>query len=270
MNTLVRVGILAAAVIGAGAAIVARRWPGPADPAPRAVVLAELFTSEGCSSCPPADALLRRLVADQPIEGVEIVALGSHVDYWDRLGWRDPFSSPVFSGRQETYSASVFRLSSTYTPQLVVDGNLESVGSDEAAVRRNIRKAAGQPKATVEITATPTDQATIELEVRVGVTDRVPRTGPADVLVAVTEDGLESHVQRGENGGRTLLHSAVVRVLKTVARLGLEDQAASTSVAVPLDHTWRLPHLRFVAFVQEQTSHRVIGAAATMVAHAAE
>ncbi|HKW03599.1 MAG TPA: DUF1223 domain-containing protein [Vicinamibacterales bacterium] len=271
MKTLTRIGMLAAVVACASAAMVARDWTQPTAPlAPRAVVLAELFTSEGCSSCPPADTLLRRLVADQPIDGVEIVALGSHVDYWDRLGWRDPFSSPVFSGRQETYSASVFRLNSTYTPQLVVDGTLESVGSDEAAVWRNIRKAAAQPKAAVQITATPAEQSTIELAVHVDVGDRVQRTGPAEILVAVTEDGLESRVQRGENGGRTLLHSAVVRVLKSAAPLRLEDQTASTTVTVPLGHDWRLPHLRFVAFVQEQISRRVLGAAATMVAHAAE
>ena len=115
MNNVVRMGMLGVVVIGACAAMVARGRPEPSAPAPRTIVLAELFTSEGCSSCPPADALLRRLVAEQPIDGVEIVGFGSHVDYWDRLGWRDPFSSPVFSERQESYSASRVSLELRYT-----------------------------------------------------------------------------------------------------------------------------------------------------------
>ena len=266
MNNVIRMGILGIVVFGAGAAIVARGRPEPPAPAPRTVVLAELFTSEGCSSCPPADALLRRLVADQPIEGVEIVALGSHVDYWDRLGWRDPFSSPVFSDRQESYSAHVFRLSSIYTPQLVVDGSLESVGSDEAAVRRNILAAARTPRAIVQVTADAATRTTVQIAVGVDVPEQVKRTGPADVLVAVTEDGLTSHVQRGENGGRTLLHSAVVRQLKMTAPLGAADRRASGTLVIPLDQSWTPAHLRFVAFVQEQASRRIIGAAAITVA----
>ena len=95
----------------------------------RVVVIAELFTSEGCSSCPPADNLLRRLLAAQPIDGVEVVALGNHVDYWDRLGWRDSFSSRLFSDRQAAYDSAVFRLKAPYTPQLVVDGATESVAA---------------------------------------------------------------------------------------------------------------------------------------------
>src|SRR5438045_6457778 len=119
----------------------------------RTVVIAELSTSEGCSSCPPADDLLRRLIATQPLAGVEIIALGSHVDYWDGLGWRDPFSSALFSARQSAYDAAVFRSNGIYTPQLVVDGALEVVGSDAAAVRRTLLKAASLPKATVSVVA---------------------------------------------------------------------------------------------------------------------
>ena len=96
--------------------------------------------------------------------------------------------------------------------------------------------------------------------------EQLTRTGPADVLVAVTEDGLASHVQRGENGGRTLLHSAVVHRLKMTAALGAADRRASRTVVIPLDQSWTLAHLRFVAFVQEQTSRRIIGASATTLA----
>ena len=103
--------------------------------APRSMVVVELFTSEGCSSCPPADDVLSQLAHRQPVPGVEVLALGEHVDYWDRLGWRDPFSSPAFSSRQSTYDARVFHASQVYTPQLVIDGRLERVGSNARAVQ---------------------------------------------------------------------------------------------------------------------------------------
>ena len=116
-------------------------------------MVAELFTSEGCSSCPPADALLKRLTHEQFIPGVRVLALGEHVDYWDRLGWRDPFSSPGFSHRQSEYEADVFHSGGVYTPQFVIDGRLQAVGNDVRGVRRAIARAAHDPKARVGVTA---------------------------------------------------------------------------------------------------------------------
>jgi hypothetical protein len=136
------IGVLLAGSTGSdGARLTAEQ----ADAA-RTIVVAELFTSEGCSSCPRADEVLSQLVLRQPVRGVEVLGLGEHVDYWDRLGWRDRFSSALFSDRQSSYDARVFHTSQVYTPQIVVDGRLERVGSDVAAVQRAIAQAGGLQK----------------------------------------------------------------------------------------------------------------------------
>jgi hypothetical protein len=115
-------------------------------PLHKAVVVAELFTSEGCSSCPPADEILSRLVQQQPITDVTVLGLSENVDYWNRLGWVDPFSSPLFSQRQSQYAARIFRSNDVYTPQMIIDGTLEEVGSDSGGVYRKIAQAPKVPK----------------------------------------------------------------------------------------------------------------------------
>ena len=113
-------------------------------------VLVELFTSEGCSSCPPADDVLARLEQDQPFPDIEIIALGQHVDYWNRLGWADPFSSAAFSGRQYNY-AEAFGRDGVYTPQMIIDGRAEFPGSTGTKAREAIINAAKSPKATINL-----------------------------------------------------------------------------------------------------------------------
>lgn len=231
--------------------------------APPAPVLVELFTSEGCSSCPPADALLQTLV-DNPPAGVEIVALGQHVDYWDQLGWKDRFSSAAFTRRQQAYSFA-FNNASSYTPQMVVDGRAELVGSDAGAARKAIERVMSLPHGSIRITTEPPAGDRVFVSVAASGLPRAARDR-ADIMVAVTEDRLRSDVKRGENHGRLLAHAAVVRELKTIGEATGAESSARTEVTLAPD--WQRANLKVVAFVQERTSRHVLGAASVPLQNA--
>jgi hypothetical protein len=231
--------------------------PAHATPVP---VLVELYTSEGCSSCPPADAVLTDLSTEQPVPGVRVIALGEHVDYWNALGWVDRFSSAAFTQRQSDYQARAFPDSPVYTPQLVVDGRLQCVGSDAAAVQETLRQAARSPKAALDVAVRNVGAQRADIAIDIDVPATVSRDGPADIVVAVVEDGLVTRVERGENRGRTLEHSAVVRRLRAVGELTAQQANASVTATVPLADDWSAQPLRVVAFVQERRSRRVLGA----------
>jgi hypothetical protein len=226
---------------------------------PRTAVLIELFTSEGCSSCPPADALLTRLLADQPLDGVQIIPLEFHVDYWDRLGWKDPFSSAGFTRRQQDYS-KVFGEDRVYTPQLVVDGAAEVAGSDEPKVMDAIRKAATGTHLPLRVSASLRGDA-----LRLTVESPAAPSGleKTDIVVALVEDGLSSSVRRGENVGRTLKHSAVVRRQQAIA--ALEPEAFVGEGEWRVNAAWQRAQLRVVAFLQGQKTRRIYGAASAPV-----
>lgn len=223
--------------------------------AARIPVLVELFTSEGCSSCPSADRLLADLATKQPIDGVEIIALEEHVDYWDHIGWKDPFSTAAFSQRQYDYGAH-FQLQSVYTPQAVVDGQCEFVGSDKGSATSAISEATLAQKTRVGVKVTSEDAAQLHLNVSV---DKLPgRDDIGQVLLAVAEDDLKVHVQRGENSGRNLVHHGVVRRLTSLGKIQ-SNKAFTTQVTVPLERPWQRANLRIVVFTQSENSRRILG-----------
>ena len=233
----------------------------PAPPAAVVPVVVELFTSEGCSSCPPADHVLSRLAKEQPIPGAQVIALGMHVTYWDRLGWKDPASLNEATQRQQDYG-SVFGAERMYTPQAVVDGREEMIGSDEAGVRRAIAKAATQPHARLSVTATKQGGDVVVVK---AVASEIP-PGVNERLVGriiLTEDDLTSIVKRGENGGRTLHNDAVVRRVSPA----LADFAAqpARSVELRVQRDWRIDRLQAIVFLQGERTRRIWGAAATPV-----
>ncbi len=230
-------------------------------PAARVPVVVELFTSEGCSSCPPADALLARLAQTQPVPGAEIIPLKLHVDYWNRLGWIDPFSSAAFSQRQSRY-ADALEDGSVYTPQMVVDGRAEFVGSAEAKALSAIVGAAHAPKPLMELRVDVKAGNTITVQARVpALSGRTPGEA-AEIFLAITEDNLHSDVKGGENAGRSFDHVAVVRLLRSLIRVrpGQQDDAIASG-AFALEPAWKREHLHAVVFVQEEKSRHILAAA---------
>jgi hypothetical protein len=233
-------------------------------PTSRTAVVVELFTSEGCSSCPPADKLLSWLDTRQPLEGVDIIPLSEHVDYWNHLGWADPFSDAVFSERQRAYSDSLN--SDPYTPQMVVDGKVEFIGSDRDRALEAISREANTPRATVSIL--PLSPANSSAPNSVSFSVQVEKLPPLQtkkrrfVFLAIAEKNLQSSVNRGENSGRTLTHTAVVRELKVIGKLEAGSDAAFVAhPVVKISSGWKLRNLRAIVFVQLQDSHEILGAA---------
>lgn len=223
----------------------------------RTPVLVELFTSEGCSDCPPADALLERLDRSQPVAGVELIVLSEHVDYWNGIGWKDPWSSTVYSERQAAY-ASRFRLDGVYTPQMVVDGKVEFVGSDERRAIAAIGTAAKAPKIIMSLSGAHITSKGV-LAVQVDAAPLPSGSGAANVLLAVVDEQDESHVMSGENGGRTLRHVAVLRGLKGVGPLNpSKGLSESVEITIPSGNG----NLRLIAFAQEGAAGEIRGVAA--------
>ncbi len=230
----------------------------------RTPVLIELFTSEGCSSCPPADALLEKLDESQPVSAVELIVLSEHVDYWNYIGWKDPYSSSEFSDRQRDYSGR-FGRGSVYTTQMVVDGHLELVGSDEQRAILAIESAAKVQKISVALSSIHR-QANGTIALHVEVRPLRPNSRESgNVLIAIADDSDESHVTHGENAGRTLKHVAVLRSLIPV---GTVDGAREFSRDVTVNDSKRNSrNLRIVAIVQEMAGGRVWGVASARLSN---
>ena len=220
-------------------------------------VLVELFTSEGCSSCPPADALLERLDRSQQVSGADLIVLSEHVDYWNDIGWKDPYSSHEYSERQSAYAAQ-FGLRSIYTPQMIVDGHFEFVGSDERRAKEVIANATKVMKTPVSVASSLRDEKTAVLHIETGPLASSSTAESAGIFLAIADDSDESHVSRGENAGRTLMH---VAVLRSLVRIGAVDKSAGFTRDMKLDLSEKNPrNLRVAVIVQEADAGRVWGA----------
>jgi hypothetical protein len=236
---------LVAAALVPGARIGAQAPPSTLVP-----VVVELFTSEGCSSCPPADDVLTRLMGTQPVPGVRIIALGEHVDYWDHSGWRDAFSQALFSRRQSDYAAKGMHGGDIYTPEFVVNGQQDLVGSDyPAAVAAITAAARAGGRVQVSLSLDTPGSAQPAVTVRVGSSSGTPLR-KSEIWLALVE-----------NGGRTLQHTAVVRTMQNLGSTPGNSATWSGNATVALDSGWKRQALHLVAFVQDHSSRHVLGAA---------
>ncbi|HTH98290.1 MAG TPA: DUF1223 domain-containing protein [Stellaceae bacterium] len=207
-----------------------------AEAAPTRPVVVELFTSQGCSSCPPADAYLTRIVHDRP----DVLALTFHVTYWNNLGWTDPFSFKGATDRQLAYAQRFG--DQQYTPEMVVDGRQGVVGSD----RTSVDAAIGAAKADPTIAPVTFQLQTGHVRISVG-----SGMGAGQVLLLGYDDQHQTAVRRGENGGRTLTESHIVRSIRPVG--------AWNGQALDIDAP--MPEGERAAVLVQAPDGRIIGAA---------
>ena len=218
--------------------------------ADRVPVLVELFTSEGCDSCPPADQVLMRLARERSIGGADVIVMSEHVDYWNHLGWKDPFSSRLFTDRQNAY-ASALGKDGVYTPQMIVDGRYDVLGGNYAEVARTLSRASRSSKGSMKVTMQSRGNEVV-LHVEAS-----PSNEAANIYLAVTEDNLFNNVSRGENKGLRLNHAAVVRRLTLLgtAKANTSFTMDSSIKAVP---EWKTADLHAVVFAQSTKSKVIL------------
>ncbi|HEY2471534.1 MAG TPA: DUF1223 domain-containing protein [Terracidiphilus sp.] len=224
---------------------------------PSSVATVELFTSEGCSSCPPADALLRQINLKQTNAGQLIIGISEHVTYRDNLGWKDPYSSPVFTDRQSTYA---LRLSpeGPYTPQMVLNGGDQFVGSDGPALERALRNDARRGHFALHIISSA--PASDGIDVKRALSGNLSK--PLDIIAVVADDMDRSNVVRGENGGRQLQHVSVARSVARVATVR-NDGEQSVRVSLPEGMLTGSPGHHLILFAQEPHQGAIVGATTT-------
>ncbi len=222
------------------------------ESAHRTPVLMELFTSEGCSSCPPADKLLKKLDSEQPLSGADLIVLSEHVDYWNHDGWVDRYSSPELTKRQEEYASLLD--SEVYTPQLVIDGRKQVVGSDRSAIEHAVQAYLPTRKIPVLVSARR-DAGQIAVHIDVAA---VGGNRPTAVYLVLASDQARSHVMRGENAGRDLEHVAVVLSLVKIGTVSA-GSGMQKDVRSALPPLLRTGNLRVVVFAQDAASKSILG-----------
>ena len=246
--------VVLAAILGvaASASLPGRQSspPASASASHAHAVVVELFTSQGCSSCPPADRLLSELGG---AGAGSVIPLSFHVDIWNHAGWTDPFSNRTWTERQAAY-ARTFGLTSLYTPQAVVDGAAELVGSDANGLRAAIAAAEAKPSAAVALRLQP-EASKVLLYADVDLPESL-QARSWELVLAVYETGLDTPVGRGENGGRTLHNDYVVRSLSSAGRV---DKTARLKTSLRLEKGWDRAHLGVAAFLQDPRTLEIRG-----------
>jgi hypothetical protein len=223
---------------------------------PASVAVVELFTSEGCSSCPPADALLQQVNLKQTNAGQLIVGISEHVTYWNNLGWRDPYSLEVFTERQGFY-ASHLSAEGPYTPQMVLNGRTQFVGSNAGALQRALLDDSQRHHLDLNILSSSLTPNGVDVRFSL----KGPKEKPLDIIAVLADDADHSNVHRGENAGRILQHVSVARSLTRVATVkGGVDR--SVHLLFPEGfHAGGTSGHHLILFAQEQHQGEILGAA---------
>jgi hypothetical protein len=268
LSTLTLGAVVFASARG-GVAASAAPPPGAGD---GSIAIVELFTSQGCSSCPPADRLLSKLAESGPYKG-RVLPLSFHVDYWNYIGWQDPFSSAQWTARQKQYAQRAFHTGRIYTPQVVVDGRAECIGSNEAEVLEKLRSALAEGSAArVTLRLDPlTPEGQLHLHASANLL-RDAGKGAAgarpdlDLWVAIYESGLSTEVKAGENTAKLLRNDRVVRRLEKVLSLpGKAGAKEEGEIRLGIDKRWKASELGVAAFLQDPSTLAIYGAAGAEV-----
>ena len=211
-------------------------------------LVVELFTSQGCHSCPPADRLLSNLVSEAETEGKTIFPLSFHVDYWNYLGWKDPYSQSAFSERQRRYAKQLG--SNVYTPQMVFNGASEAVGSRPKKVKKQLKKAVKKlGKSDIRVNAELSND-------KINITYSVTHPPKNAVLqIALVERNIVDQIARGENRGKKLHHDNVVRAFKT-QKASLKEKETSINIPEGVD----LAQSSIITFLQDEETLEILGA----------
>lgn len=219
---------------------------GPVTQGGNGFVVAELFTSEGCSSCPPADKLVEKIQSEN--QGKPIYILAFHVDYWDRQGWKDRFSDPAYTERQRRY-ADWLRLETVYTPQLVINGQSEFVGSDEHSIVKAITKRLEQSHRTTLMLSASVEGDKLQVNYQAGGEKN------AELVLAMVQRSASSEVKAGENAGKQLSHVQIVR------RLVYQDVNNPKSITLHLPSDYAVKGWELIGFIQHKKDGRITAAA---------
>ena len=247
--------MLAALLLMTCAAVANYAQPEDAKAGGGSPILVELFTSEGCSSCPPADELLEKLDGSQPVPGAQLIVMSEHVDYWNHDGWKDPYSSSLLTERQSAY-VQALGVSELYTPQMIADGRSELRLADPRQMAQIVQKAAADPKIPIRIESASVAGNVLRGRIE---TDINSEKQNADLYLAIALDRAQSQVLRGENSGRRLTHVAVVEYLKKIGKLE-SGKKCGQDFQVKLKPGEDAANIRIIAFLQEPGPGKVLGA----------
>ncbi len=207
-------------------------------------VLVELFTSASCAACPPAEKMLAKLETEQPFENAELITLEFHVGYKDVFGQTDVYASPLFTQRQEVYDRK-FRTGKIYTPQMVVDGDIEFAGGNLDKAEKAVKTSAGNAKAEIKLSF-ENERLNVEIS-------NIPEQTGSTVYLAIAEDGLSTR------GNKDLKNVSTVRRLNGLGRIEANQKSFTMAANFQIQPDWKKENIKLVVFIQENGSRKVLG-----------